>query len=290
MEKIGDDHSVSSEPGKSRGFSFSWLTRHRWNVLDMINVVGRGSVPTYLFYDVDMTWAETLRARLCALGHKTTVTAILLKAIGVAQRSHPLSRTALLPGGRTAMLHKIIAGFTVERFVDNQPAVYFGAIEQPDSKPVTEIASELRSYSDDEIGSVPQLDIQHRFNHMPWLFRRFMLFLGICFPAVRLRYMGATFGLSSLGKFGCRVVVPPCVSTSTFGVGTVEPRPVAVNGRVEIRPIMSLVLNFDHRVIDGAPAARFMQEVVRLIQGGLEEYISEELEKLSRGQLAPATA
>ena len=51
---------------------------------------------------------------------------------------------------------------------------------------------------------------------------------------------------------------------------------------------MSLVLNFDHRVIDGAPAARFMQEVVRLVQGGLEEYVVDELDKLGRGQLAPA--
>jgi len=257
----------------------------------MINIVGRGSVPTYLFYDVDMTWAENLRSKLLTLGHKTTVTAILLKAIGVAQRNHPLSRTALLPGGRTALLHKIIAGFTVERFVDEHPAVFFGAIDEPDAKPVTEIASELRSYSNDDIATVPQLDIQHRFNHMPWLFRRFMIWLGLCFPPVRLRYMGATFGLSSLGKFGCKVVVPPCVSTSTFGIGAVEQRPVAVNGRVEIRPIMSLVLNFDHRVIDGAPAARFMQEVVRLIQGGLEEYLVEELDKLTRAKLthAPAT-
>lgn len=288
MDTFPEDHSEGLKHSKKSCFSLSWLARCRWNVVDMINIVGKGAVPTYLFYDVDMTWAETLRARLCALGHKTTVTAILLKAIGVAQRSHPLSRTAWLPGGRTAMLHKIVAGFTVERFVNNQPAVFFGAIEQPDSKPVTEIASELRSYSDDDLSDVRHLDVQHRFADMPWLLRRFIIWLGIRYPAIRLRYMGATFGFSSLGKFGCKLVIPPCVSTSTFGIGAVEPRPVAINGKIEIRPVMSLVLNFDHRVIDGAPAARFMQEVVRLIQGGLEEYLADELEKLTGTKLTAA--
>ena len=146
-----------------------------------------------------------------------------------------------------------------------------------------------RRDGEDDIEAVPQLDIQHRFNFMPWLFRRFILWFGMRYPSIRLHYMGATFGLSTLGKFGAKVVVPPCVSTSTFGVGAVEQKPVAVEGKIEIRPIMSLVLNFDHRVIDGAPAARFMQDVVRLVQGDLEEYIVDELEKLSiNSKLAPA--
>jgi hypothetical protein len=273
---------------KKSGFSSALLARCRWNVLDMINVVGRGAIPTYLHYDVDMTWAESLRARLHKMGHKMTVTALLLKAIGIAQRAHPLSRTVVLPFGRTALFHKIIAGFTVERFVDESPAVFFGAIDQPDSKPLLEIASELKSYGEDDIESVPHLDIQDRFNGMPWLLRRFILWLGMRYPSVRLHFMGATFGLSSLGKFGCKTIVPPCVSTSTFGVGAVEQKAVAVEGRIEIRPIMSLVLNFDHRVIDGAPAARFMQDVVRLVQGDLEEYIVDELEKLNTTKLTAA--
>jgi pyruvate dehydrogenase E2 component (dihydrolipoamide acetyltransferase) len=87
--------------------------------------------------------------------------------------------------------------------------------------------------------------------------------------------------MSSLGKFGCKALIPPCVSTSTFGIGEVEERPVAVDGRVEVRPVLSLVLNFDHRVLDGGPAARFMQDVIHLLQGGLEEHVRDELDKLS---------
>lgn len=274
----------------SKNISFSWLARCRWNVLDMINVIGRGSVPTYMFYEIDMTWAEELRLQLKEKGIKVTATAILLKAIGIAQRLHPASRTAILPWGRTVTFNDIVAGFTVERYVGQQPAVFFGAIESPDSKPLVQVAEELRAYGEDEISSVPQLDIEDRFNNMPWLFRRFILWMGMRFPKVRLRYMGATFGLSSLGKFGCRGLIPPCVSTSTFGVGTIEPRAVVREGAIVVRPMMTLILNFDHRLIDGGPAARFMQDVQRLVEGELQSYIEEELRLLDAPAKSMATS
>lgn len=274
----------------SKNISFSWLARCRWNVLDMINVIGRGSVPTYMFYEIDMTWAEQLRLELKEKGIKVTATAILLKAIGIAQRLHPASRTAILPWGRTVTFNDIVAGFTVERYVGQQPAVFFGSIESPDSKPLVQVAEELRAYGEDEISTVPQLDIEDRFNNMPWLFRRFILWLGMRFPKVRLRYMGATFGLSSLGKFGCRGLIPPCVSTSTFGVGTIEPRAVVREGAIVVRPMMTLILNFDHRLIDGGPAARFMQDVQRLVEGELQSHIEEELRLLDSQSKSMATS
>lgn len=277
----------------ANNLSFSWLARCRWNVLDMINVIGRGSVPTYMFYEIDMTWAESLREQLKEKGVKVTATAILLKAIGIAQRLHPASRTAILPWGRTVTFNDIVAGFTVERYVGQQPAVFFGAIASPDSKPLVQVAEELRAYGEEEISAIPQLDIEDRFNNMPWLFRRFILWLGMRFPKVRLRYMGATFGLSSLGKFGCRGLIPPCVSTSTFGVGAVEPRAVVREGAVVVRPMMTLILNFDHRLIDGAPAARFMQDVQKLLEGDLQSYIEDELHLLETATakaMAPSPA
>ncbi|MGD9683841.1 MAG: 2-oxo acid dehydrogenase subunit E2 [Candidatus Obscuribacterales bacterium] len=269
---------MSSESDKkSSGFSIEEIARPRWNVLDLINIVNKGSVPTLLLCDVDMTWAENLRSQLKDQGVKTTVTAILLKAIAIAQRAHPESRTVRLPWGKEVTFGDIVAGFTCERLVGSQAAVFFGAIENADNKPLAEIARELKEYASSELKDVRQLNLQNRFNNMPWLFRRFILWAGTNFPAFRLRYMGATFGLSSLGKFGMRVLVPPCVTTSTFGVGEVEQRAVVRDGRIEIRPMMTIALNFDHRILDGAPAARFLQDVRRLLEGGLEGYVVAEL-------------
>lgn len=272
---------MDSDSKNRPAFQSIGLPHSRRNVLDLIKLVGTEAIPAYLFYDIDMTWAESLRKKFAALGYKTTVTAILLKAIAIAQRAHPMTRIALLPTGERITLNRICAGFTVERFVKGQPAVFFGSIKEPDVKPIIEITDELRSYSTDDLEQNETLEVQNWFNNVPEFIRRIIIFFGMLIPSLRIHYMGATFGLSSLGKFGCKAIVPPCVTASTFGIGEVEERPVAIDGKVEVRPILSLVLNFDHRLIDGAPAARFMQDVIHLLQGGLEEYVHDELDKLA---------
>lgn len=263
---------VAAEPGCRMGgkaWSDSHLSRWRWNVLDMVTVIASGAVPTYLFCEIDMSFAENLRQQLAAKGVHVTPTAILLKAIALAQRATPASRSAALPFGRMVTFNHIVAGFTVERTIDGQPCVFFGTIESPDTKPLAEIASELKAYAECSIDDLPQLRLEKYFAGMPWLLRQAIIWLSLRNPPLRLRFMGATFGLSSLGKYGMRAVTGPCVCTSTFGVGAIEERPVAASGEVVVHPVMTLSLSYDQRVIDGAPAARFLAEVKRLIEGGL---------------------
>jgi len=75
---------------------------------------------------------------------------------------------------------------------------------------------------------------------------------------------GATFTISNLGMFGVdaftAIIVPP--QAGILAVGAASDRVVAVDGMIAIRPMMTLTLSSDHRIIDGARAAQFMQEVV----------------------------
>jgi pyruvate dehydrogenase E2 component (dihydrolipoamide acetyltransferase) len=71
---------------------------------------------------------------------------------------------------------------------------------------------------------------------------------------------GGTFTITSVGNIGGRFATPIInhPEVAILGVNQVHDRPVAVDGRVEIRPMMYLSPSFDHRVIDGAVAARFV--------------------------------
>jgi pyruvate dehydrogenase E2 component (dihydrolipoamide acetyltransferase) len=75
---------------------------------------------------------------------------------------------------------------------------------------------------------------------------------------------GATFTISNLGMFGVdaftAIIVPP--QAGILAVGAITDRVVAVDGMIGIRPMVTLTLSSDHRIIDGARAAQFMQEVV----------------------------
>jgi pyruvate dehydrogenase E2 component (dihydrolipoamide acetyltransferase) len=81
---------------------------------------------------------------------------------------------------------------------------------------------------------------------------------------------GGTFTISNLGMFGIRqfraVINPP--ESAILAVGSVVRKPVVVDeqDRVEVRPMMSLTLSADHRVIDGIVAARFLADLVSGIE------------------------
>ncbi|WP_339213526.1 dihydrolipoamide acetyltransferase family protein [Ornithinibacillus sp. FSL M8-0202] len=74
---------------------------------------------------------------------------------------------------------------------------------------------------------------------------------------------GSTFTISNLGMYAIDgftpIINPP--ETAILGVGRIIEKPVVVEGQVEVRPMMVLSLSFDHRVIDGAPAAEFLTDL-----------------------------
>jgi pyruvate dehydrogenase E2 component (dihydrolipoamide acetyltransferase) len=89
--------------------------------------------------------------------------------------------------------------------------------------------------------------------------------------ALRLRpeeMQGSTFTVTNLGMYEIDaftpILNPP--ESGILGVGRVVRRPVAVGERVEVRPTVVLSLTFDHRVVDGAPAAQFLQRVKHILE------------------------
>ena len=80
---------------------------------------------------------------------------------------------------------------------------------------------------------------------------------------------GAVFTITSLGSFGIGAFTPiiNLPESAILGVGTIRKELVVLpNGSFAPRDMLTLSLTFDHRVIDGAPAARFLQAVAQEIQ------------------------
>ncbi len=81
-------------------------------------------------------------------------------------------------------------------------------------------------------------------------------------------YTGSTFSISNLGMLGIHeftaVINPP--EAAILAVGAVEETPLALNGEVSSRPLMRVTMSCDHRVIDGAVGARFLQTFKTLLE------------------------
>ena len=79
---------------------------------------------------------------------------------------------------------------------------------------------------------------------------------------------GATFTISNLGMFEVdaftAIIVPP--QAAILAVGAISERVVAVNRQVAVRPMMSMTLSCDHRVVDGVRAAQFMRDLANAVR------------------------
>lgn len=84
-------------------------------------------------------------------------------------------------------------------------------------------------------------------------------------------YMGATFSISNLGMFGIdeftAVINPP--EAAILAIGAMKERPVARDGEIEIHQMMRVTMSCDHRVVDGAAGAQFLQTFKQILENPL---------------------
>lgn len=81
-------------------------------------------------------------------------------------------------------------------------------------------------------------------------------------------YTGATFSISNLGMFGIKeftaIINPP--EAAILAVGKAEPVPVVRNGEIVVRNIMHVTMSCDHRVVDGATGAKFLETFKQMLE------------------------
>ena len=92
---------------------------------------------------------------------------------------------------------------------------------------------------------------------------------------------GGTFTISNGGVFGSMlstpILNPP--QSSILGMHNIIERPIAVNGKVEIHPMMYLALSYDHRIIDGKESVGFLLKIKEAIENPIEVLMNNDLKK-----------
>ena len=92
---------------------------------------------------------------------------------------------------------------------------------------------------------------------------------------------GGTFTITNGGVFGSMlstpIINPP--QSAILGMHNIVERPVAVNGKVEIHPIMYLALSYDHRIIDGKESVSFLVRVKECLENPIEQLMNGDVKK-----------
>ncbi|MBA3644777.1 MAG: 2-oxo acid dehydrogenase subunit E2 [Gemmatimonadaceae bacterium] len=197
-----------------------------------------GPVPTFfLTVELDVTRASELREELASMGdqYKVSFNDIAIRAVAMALAEHPEVNAHWL-GDKIRQFNRIHVGMAVAVEDGLITPVIFDA----DRKRMWDISAEAKTLA----GKARDRKLTPE------------------------QYTGSTFSVSNLGMFGIdqftAIINPP--EAGIIAVGGVEEKPVVVEGTVVLRKRMRITMSCDHRVIDGATGAKFLQTVRRLIE------------------------
>lgn len=156
--------------------------------------------------------------------------------------------------------------FEVE--VDGKKTIKPHIIRGVNKKSVREIHQEIRTFQNQHENSQESKFIDW-FVHLPGFFRRLFLRVLLKNPNLVKEYYGTVL-VTSIGMFGTGSGwgIPVPNHTLQLTLGGISEKPGVVNHRIEIRKYLSVTISFDHDIIDGAPAARFVQRLKELVESG----------------------
>jgi len=200
------------------------------------------------FDDADFTRLNELRKQYApayeAKGSKLTLTPLVLKAVAATLKQHPIFNSSLDEAANEIVLKQYVhLGIAV----DTEQGLIVPVLRNVDQKSVLDLAKELevlarkareRKVSADEL-------------------------------------KGGTFTISNQGAIGGAHFTPIVnkPEVAILGLGRGAMKPVVREGRIEARMLTPLALSYDHRVIDGGSAARFIVDLVAALQDFSEDVV-----------------
>jgi len=200
-----------------------------------------GPIPTFfLTAELDVTRAAEMREQLAEMGdeYKASFNDIIIKATALALAEHPAVNAHWL-GDKIRQFNRIHVAMAV-------------AVEEGLITPVLFDADRMQLW---EISAMAR-ELAGRARER---------------KLTPEEYTGSTFSVSNLGMFGIdqftAIINPP--EAGILAVGGVEEKAVVIDGAVTVRKRMRVTMSCDHRVIDGATGAKFLQTLRRLIENPL---------------------
>jgi pyruvate dehydrogenase E2 component (dihydrolipoamide acetyltransferase) len=200
-----------------------------------------GPIPTfYLTVELDLTRVMEMRAAMAEMGDefKVSVNDILLKSIAIALSQHPEVNAHWL-GDHIRYFNRVHLGMAVA----TDDGLIVPVVWDADRKSLRDISREAK-----------ELAKRARERKLK--------------PE---EFTGSTFSVSNLGMFGVdqftAIINPP--EAGILAIGTGEDKLIVIDGEPVVRKRVRLTMSCDHRVIDGAVGARFLQTLRRLVENPL---------------------
>jgi len=184
--------------------------------------------------------------------------AIFTKAFAVVAARNPVLRTAYLsfPWSRFYEHFTSIATINIDRELPSERIIVYAHIDSPESCGLPQIDAIIHDHKQRPVEDIPSFRSALRMSRIPWPFRRLVFWAGLnVLGSMRCRFFG-TFGITSVGSQGAGITHLLPLLTCQLHYGIFD----ATGG-------LAMRVSFDHRVMDGATAARVLAELEEVLLG-----------------------
>ncbi|KAA3641569.1 MAG: dehydrogenase [Bacteroidetes bacterium] len=252
---------------KNKGYSIRPLSFNRQMVIASIAGNKRSAIHSIL--EVDVTRPRSLfRKHFEKTGEKLSFTAYLVKCLAMALEKHP-EFNAFIKGRKMVLLDDITISVLVEREVNGEKVPEPVGIKSANHKPYRQIHDEIRqakSMAGEQMGN---LSGSSWIRFIPGFLLK--LFVRLADRNISMAKKYGKVAVTAVGMFGNASAwfIPHGTATVLLTVGSISEKFTRVNNEYAAREILHLTASFDHELIDGAPAARFMKEFVGLVESGV---------------------
>ncbi|UCD00727.1 MAG: 2-oxo acid dehydrogenase subunit E2 [Promethearchaeota archaeon] len=208
-------------------------------------------------------------------GEKISLTAWLLICIGHAASEYKEVHSMMLGKKKIIIFDDVDISITVEKNANGVKSPMPLVVRKTNKKTVKQISDEIRIAQSEQVDEATVLgnhDIKKKVKYylsLPKFFRRFLIKRRLRDP-IKVKQLMGTIIVTSIGMFG-KVHGWPIPTTNhplAFGVGTITKKPGVIDNEIEIREYLTMTILFNHDVVDGAPATRFVSRLGELIESG----------------------
>jgi pyruvate/2-oxoglutarate dehydrogenase complex dihydrolipoamide acyltransferase (E2) component len=219
--------------------------------------------------EFDITQArETIRQRKAQTGEALSFSAFFLACLGKAIDQDKQMHAYRNWRNQLIIFDEVDVNMLFEVEVDGKKTIRPHIIRGVNKKSLRVIHEEIRAFQSQHQSSQESKFID-RFVRLPGFVRRQFLWALFKNPQWIKEYYGTVL-VSSLGMFGTGSGwgIPVPNHSLQLTLGGIGEKPGVVDHRIEVRKYMSVTVSFDHDLIDGAPAARFMHRLKKLVEKG----------------------
>ncbi len=264
----GQPHNIENKMNRDKGYKSSKLSFNRRAVIASANATKDRTAAIHSFSEIDISEPrKLLKLHFKKTGEKLSLTSYIVLCLAQTMKDYP-QFNSFIKGRKLITLDNLTINVLIEKEINGEKVPEPLGIQKIQEKSISQIQAEIKEAKEklsDKLGNL---------SGNPWinLIPTFLLktFIRVADKNIQMSKKYGKVAVTAVGMFSKEAVwfIPHDSSTVLLTIGSIGNKVVETDGQFVSREHLCLTASFDHNIVDGAPASRFMNQLLETVKSG----------------------